>query len=407
MGSAQKTPAAKGSAQKRPAQKRPASKAAVAKTVASTAVPGARPSRPSPGLRSRGPAAAPAAGPGHSVWRPACWPWRVVASRSGSSWSGGSSPSDCTPNATTPTTSRSSRSAPAGPMVITPDGVRLHTEVDELPADGGTSPAGPEDDLTLVLVHGYALSLDCWHFQRQALPRTGSGSCCTTSARTVAPAGRRGSCAGCRSWPRTCCRSSTRWSGDGPVVLAGHSMGGMTIMHLALDPPRAVRHPDPRRRPLLHRGRGDGRPLTDPRAAGADLRSHRPADHGRPQPDPRGRRTWPDRRIRPQLRLHQEGFLRFRRPAELRRVHEPDARTDPDVGDQRLLPGVRRAGRVRGLQRAGHGRDGRDRWRGRRDHPDQAHRQDHRAAARARMSAGCRIAVTWGSSSTTRSSTRC
>ena len=32
----------------------------------------------------------------------------------------------------------------------------LHTEVDE----------GADDDLTLVFVHGYALNLDCWHFQR-------------------------------------------------------------------------------------------------------------------------------------------------------------------------------------------------------------------------------------------------
>jgi pimeloyl-ACP methyl ester carboxylesterase len=32
----------------------------------------------------------------------------------------------------------------------------LHTEVDE----------GEADDITLVLVHGYALNLDCWHFQR-------------------------------------------------------------------------------------------------------------------------------------------------------------------------------------------------------------------------------------------------
>ena len=43
-----------------------------------------------------------------------------------------------------------------GPDVITPDGVVLHTEVDE----------GEADDITLVLVHGYALNLDCWHFQR-------------------------------------------------------------------------------------------------------------------------------------------------------------------------------------------------------------------------------------------------
>ena len=44
-----------------------------------------------------------------------------------------------------------------GPAVTTADGVVLHTEVDE----------GPADDFTLVLVHGYALNMDCWHFQRQ------------------------------------------------------------------------------------------------------------------------------------------------------------------------------------------------------------------------------------------------
>ena len=60
----------------------------------------------------------------------------------------------------------------SGPEVVTPDGVRLHTEVDELPVDGGDSPAGAEDPLTLVLVHGYALSLDCWHFQRKRFRNT-------------------------------------------------------------------------------------------------------------------------------------------------------------------------------------------------------------------------------------------
>src|SRR4029434_10695448 len=43
-----------------------------------------------------------------------------------------------------------------GPDVTTPDGVVLHTEVDE----------GAADDLTLLYVHGYGLNLDCWHFQR-------------------------------------------------------------------------------------------------------------------------------------------------------------------------------------------------------------------------------------------------
>ena len=45
----------------------------------------------------------------------------------------------------------------AGPEVTTPDGVVLHTEIEE----------GPAEDFTLVLVHGYALSMDCWHFQRK------------------------------------------------------------------------------------------------------------------------------------------------------------------------------------------------------------------------------------------------
>jgi pimeloyl-ACP methyl ester carboxylesterase len=44
----------------------------------------------------------------------------------------------------------------SGPDVITPDGVVLHTEVDE----------GPAEDFTLLFVHGYGLNLDCWHFQR-------------------------------------------------------------------------------------------------------------------------------------------------------------------------------------------------------------------------------------------------
>ena len=57
------------------------------------------------------------------------------------------------------------RSAPL--EVRCDDGLVLHAEVDErAPYDDGT--AG-QDDLTLVFVHGYALSLDCWHFQREAL----------------------------------------------------------------------------------------------------------------------------------------------------------------------------------------------------------------------------------------------
>ncbi|MDP9444155.1 MAG: hypothetical protein M3P83_07345 [Actinomycetota bacterium] len=47
--------------------------------------------------------------------------------------------------------------------VAAEDGLRLHVEVDETAeADGGQGAA-------VVLVHGYALNLDCWHCQRLAL----------------------------------------------------------------------------------------------------------------------------------------------------------------------------------------------------------------------------------------------
>src|SRR5262245_56945079 len=45
--------------------------------------------------------------------------------------------------------------------VIADDGLELYAEVDEADSDA----SGP----TVTFVHGYALNLDCWHFQRLAL----------------------------------------------------------------------------------------------------------------------------------------------------------------------------------------------------------------------------------------------
>src|SRR4051812_50120633 len=52
--------------------------------------------------------------------------------------------------------------------VRTDDGLTLHAEVDEVApyADGQGRRATSEAEPTLVFVHGYALNLDCWHFQR-------------------------------------------------------------------------------------------------------------------------------------------------------------------------------------------------------------------------------------------------
>jgi len=110
----------------------------------------------------------------------------------------------------------------AGRTVLADDGVPLHVEIE-----------GDESaDLTVVFVHGFTLSMDCWHFQRRDLG---------DAARLVFYDQRSHGASG---------RSSREHSTidqlgadleavlravapEGPVVLLGHSMGGMTILALA------------------------------------------------------------------------------------------------------------------------------------------------------------------------------
>jgi pimeloyl-ACP methyl ester carboxylesterase len=114
------------------------------------------------------------------------------------------------------------------------DGLRLHVEVDE-PADDA-DPQAP----TLVFVHGWVVSLDCWHYQRAAL--RGRNRLVLYDQRTH---GRSAV-----SEPAHC--TAEQLGADlaavieqavptGPVVLVGHSMGGMTIMAYAQDFPERVR----------------------------------------------------------------------------------------------------------------------------------------------------------------------
>lgn len=115
-----------------------------------------------------------------------------------------------------------------GPKVTTPDGVVLHTEVDELqPGD-----SAEHGDVTVVFVHGYVLSLDCWHFQRKHF---------RGKARTVLY-DLRSHGRSTRSDPELCRLPQLAQDleqvinevvGDGPVVLIGHSLGAMTMMELA------------------------------------------------------------------------------------------------------------------------------------------------------------------------------
>ena len=111
------------------------------------------------------------------------------------------------------------------PVVVTAtDGIRLHAEVDE--------PDGPVDGPTLVFVHGYALNLDCWHFQRahyRGRLRTvfydqrshGRSERSSPGHATIDQLGHD-------------LRSVIdQLVPEGPIVLVGHSMGGMTVMALA------------------------------------------------------------------------------------------------------------------------------------------------------------------------------
>jgi pimeloyl-ACP methyl ester carboxylesterase len=107
-------------------------------------------------------------------------------------------------------------------VVTADDGVRLHVEID-----------GPPDaPVTLVLCHGYALNGESWHFQRAAL--AGEARVVTWDHRGHGRS-ERAAHGGTtiEGLGRDLRAVLEHTAPDGPVVLAGHSMGGMAIMALA------------------------------------------------------------------------------------------------------------------------------------------------------------------------------
>src|SRR3954470_19411501 len=115
---------------------------------------------------------------------------------------------------------------PGSRTVRTDDGVDLHVEVEE-------NPAAP---VTVVLAHGFTARLAEWEIQRRVLrPRArlvlfdqrGHGRSAATDL-TDATIDRTG---------RDLGEVLDATTPDGPVVLAGHSMGGMSIMALARQRP--------------------------------------------------------------------------------------------------------------------------------------------------------------------------
>jgi pimeloyl-ACP methyl ester carboxylesterase len=117
--------------------------------------------------------------------------------------------------------------------VLAGDGAALHAEID-----------GPDDaPVTVIFCHGYALNQDIWHYQRRDLADL--GRLVFWDQRGHGRSGRAGHGTGSSAGPVSIgllgedlyavLRATS--PGPGPVVLVGHSMGGMTIMALAADHP--------------------------------------------------------------------------------------------------------------------------------------------------------------------------
>jgi len=131
--------------------------------------------------------------------------------------------------------------------VVADDGVPLHVEVDEVDDAraldlGGRlfrRVRGAPPDVTVVFVHGFCLNLDCWHFQRAAyrnLVRTvfydqrshGRSGRSDREHSTIDELGRDLKAVIDATVP------------EGPVVIVGHSMGGMSIVALTEQFPELI-----------------------------------------------------------------------------------------------------------------------------------------------------------------------
>lgn len=135
---------------------------------------------------------------------------------------------------------------------VADDGTELYYEVDDVEPEGGSAPRrrrlfGRKAPLpvTVVFSHGYCLSQDSWHFQRAALRgvvrtvhwdqrshgRSGRGAAQTRDRVpvTIDQLGQDLKAVIDAAVP------------EGPIVLVGHSMGGMTMMALAAQYPELIR----------------------------------------------------------------------------------------------------------------------------------------------------------------------
>jgi predicted alpha/beta-fold hydrolase len=113
----------------------------------------------------------------------------------------------------------------AGEQLPSADGASLHVEA-----------LGPTDAPTVILVHGWSLDSTIWFYAKRALARRfrvivwdhrGLGESNVESTGAVQ-----------LSNMAEDLRTVMRYAGDRPVVLVGHSIGGMTVQTLLRDHPR-------------------------------------------------------------------------------------------------------------------------------------------------------------------------
>jgi pimeloyl-ACP methyl ester carboxylesterase len=109
------------------------------------------------------------------------------------------------------------------------DGTLLHVEVDEPPPGRG------DDGLTIVFSHGYALNEDSWHYQRRDLQ--GLGRLVFWDQRSHGASARSSGGHDIDTLGRDLAAVIAAVAPTGPLVLVGHSMGGMTVMALAHQQP--------------------------------------------------------------------------------------------------------------------------------------------------------------------------
>ncbi len=114
--------------------------------------------------------------------------------------------------------------------VISDDEVVLHVEVDD------ALPSAPSDGLTMIFCHGYALNQNCWHYQRRDLRSLGRLVFADQRAHGRSARGRP-SLSTIDQLGLDLGAIVDAIGGDGPLVLVGHSMGGMTVMALAAQRP--------------------------------------------------------------------------------------------------------------------------------------------------------------------------